>query len=58
MALGVLFAHQAAKGALEPVFIHMMSGFNCCKLVINRVISSGKKAFDHFLTMVFCNRWR
>ena len=54
----MLFAHQATKGALEPVFIHMMRGFDCCKLVIKRVIGSGKKAFDRLLTMIFFNRWR
>ena len=54
----MLFSHQAAKGALKPVFIHMMRGFNCCKLVINRLIGSGKKAFDRFLTLIFFNRWR
>ena len=54
----MLFAHQATKGALEPVFIHMMRGFDCCKLVIKRAIGSGKKAFDRFLTMIFSNRWR
>ena len=58
MALAVLFPHQAAKGALKPVFVHMMRGFNCCKLVINRLIGSGKKAFDRFLTVVFFKRWR
>ena len=57
MALGVLFSHQATKGALEPVFIHMVRGFDCCKLVINRLIGSGKKAFDRFLTMIFFNLW-
>ena len=41
----MLFAHQASKGALEPVFIHMMRGFDCCKLVIKRAIGSGQKAF-------------
>jgi hypothetical protein len=51
--LNVLFVHQAPKGALEPVFIQMMRGFDCCKFVISRVIGSGKKAFDHFMTMVF-----
>jgi len=58
MASGVLFPHQAAKGALKPVFIHMMRGFNCRKLVTNRLIGSGKKAFDRFLTVVFFKRWR
>ena len=54
----MLFSHQAAEGALKPVFINMMRGFNCCKLVINRLIGSGKKAFDRFLTLIFFNRWR
>ena len=53
----MLFAHQAAKGALKPVFVHMMRDFDCCKLVIKRVIGSGKKAFDRFLAMIFFNRW-
>jgi hypothetical protein len=54
----VLFPHQAAKGALKPVFIYMMCGFDCCKLVINRLIGSGKKAFDRFLKLLFFDRWR
>ena len=58
MAFSVLFPHQAAKGALKPVFIYMMCGFDCCKLVINRLIGSGKKAFDRFLKLLFFNRWR
>ena len=58
MALSVLFSHQAAKGALKQVFIHMMRGFDGCKLVINRLIGSSKKAFNRFLTLVFFNRWR
>jgi hypothetical protein len=58
MAFSVLFPHQAAKGALKPVFIYMMCGFDCCKLVINRLIGCGKKAFDRFLTLIFFNRWR
>lgn len=53
MALNALFTHQAAKGALETVFIDMMRGFDCCKLVINCVVGCGKKAFDRFLTMIF-----
>jgi hypothetical protein len=58
MAFSVLFPHQAAKGALKPIFIHMMRGFDGCKLVINRLIGCGKKAFNRFLTLVFFNRWR
>ena len=58
MALSVLFPHQAAKGALKPVFVQMMRGFDGCKLVINRLIGFGKKASDRFLTLVFFNRWR
>ena len=57
MVLGVLFFHQTAKGALKLVFIHMVRGFDCCELVINRLIGSSKKAFDRFLTVVFFNRW-
>jgi hypothetical protein len=36
----------------------MMRGFEGCKLVINRLIGCGKKAFNRFLTLVFFNRWR
>ena len=58
MALGVLFPHQAAKGALKPVFVHMMRGFDGCKLVINGLIGCRKKVFNRFLKLVFFTRWR
>ena len=58
MAFSVSLSHQATKGALKPVFVHMMRGFDGYKLVINGLIGCRKKALDHFLALVFFNRWR
>ena len=43
---------------MEPVFIHMVRGFDRCNFVINRAIDISKEAFDCILAMVFFNHWR